>query len=261
VVRRAISLCAAGFERPEIPDAVLELMREAVPYDFACWGLLDPVTHLPTSISGTTRTAAGDRVWEYELTVPDVITLGELLRSDPSVGILSVATGGDPTLSPRYRGVLGPHLEVTDELRAALAVDGVGWGWLSLMRRDGTAFTERDGARIARLVPHLAAALRAAALTVVVDGPDLATAGVAIVDAGGGVDSATPAGRELLELLPTRDGAATPCSLRALALTVRIRRSAEPVHLRVPGRDGGWVYLEAAPLDRKSTRLNSSHSH
>jgi DNA-binding CsgD family transcriptional regulator len=128
------------------------------------------------------------------------------------------------------------------------------------MRRDGTPFAERDGARIAAVVPHLGAALRAAALratglAAAGDGTTPAAAGVLIVDVDGNLLSATSTGRDLLDLLPIRDGAATPGVLRAVALTLRDRQPLEPARLRVPGRDGGWIYLEAAPLSGAGDRI------
>jgi DNA-binding CsgD family transcriptional regulator len=259
-VRQAQALCAAGFTGPDLPTALISLIGEAVPFDLACWGLLDPLTRLPTT-NFSTAPAGHEmaRIWEHELTVPDVITLRALLDSTVPVGALSVATGGDVARSPRYRAFLGPRYGVTDELRAALVANGVGWGWLSLMRRDGVPFSLSDLSRIRALVPHVAAALRSAvfanAFTTSISDPAAAAPGVVILDANDRLDSVTPAGQQLIELLPSPPGLPTPGILHGLALLARAPSGAETVHARVPGRDGRWLYLEAAPLSGPGDRV------
>jgi DNA-binding CsgD family transcriptional regulator len=260
-VRQAQTLCAAGFAGPDLPAALISLIGEAVPFDLACWGLLDPLTRLPTTNFSTAPTGHETaRIWEYELTVPDVITLRSLLDSAVPVGALSVATGGEVARSPRYRAFLGPWLDVTDELRAALVVNGIGWGWLSLMRRDGVPFSPSDLSRIRALVPHVAAALRSAVFanafsTSVPENPVAPAPGVVILDADDRLDSVTPAGQQLIELLPSPPGLPIPEILRGLALLARAPSAGETVHARVPGRDGRWLYLEAAPLSGPGDRV------
>lgn len=260
-MREAQALCAAGFGAPDLPAALISLIGEAVPFDLACWGLLDPLTRLPTT-NFSTAPAGHElaRIWEYELTVPDVITLRALLDSTVPVGALVAATGGEVARSARYRAFLGPLLGVTDELRAALVVDGVGWGWLSLMRRDGVPYGPRDLSRIRALVPHVAGALRAAAFAhqfsaAISDDPAAAAPGVVILDADDRLDSVTPVGLQLIELLPGPDGLPAPGILHGLALLARARAGTETVHARVPGRDGRWLYLEAAPLSGPGDRV------
>jgi hypothetical protein len=80
------------------------------------------------------------------------------------VAWLDDATGNDRFASPRYRDIMRP-LGLGDELRAALVVDERCWGYLCLHRADGRlGFTREEAATVARLGPHLAAALRQALL-------------------------------------------------------------------------------------------------
>lgn len=252
-IRRAQAVCRRGFESPDLPPELVALIGAAVPFDIACWGLLDPVTALPTT---NFSTMAGfdqiDRVWEYELTVPDVMTLTELLGRRPAVGVLSEATAGDLRASPRYRHILGPALGVTDELRAALVVDGVGWGYLALLRATGARFGAAEAAGIARLAPLMAAALRDAALARSIrDDAQPPAVGIAIVDADGRLESATATGRELLDLIPSPPGLPLPGVVAALAMRAHRglpRRGGAATRALVPARDGSWLHLEAEPL-------------
>ena len=162
-VRRVVARCRQGLEGPDLPVDLQQLLARLVPFDMACWGLLDPGTLWPVTNAGTSAAtgAAAMRAWRYELTVPDVLKVTELAAGRPT-GVLSLATGGEPDRSPRYRGVLAP-VGVTDELRVVLAVGGIGWGWMALFRLGGV-FTPLDAARIAALQPHLARAWRSAVL-------------------------------------------------------------------------------------------------
>lgn len=254
-VEEVIAFCARRLRQAELTPDLRRRLARVVPFEMACWGLLDPATSWPvTNASTGPDPAAALRAWEYELTVPDVNQLTDLARGPRHVGVLSRATDDHPERSSRYRMVLGP-MGVTDELRAVLSVDGVGWGWLALFRFSAP-FTARDTERMTELVPHLARAWRAALLSSHT-GPASAdtTPAIVILDATNAVTSMTPGGRELLGRLPP--GRADPHAdvLGALALSVRATArdpTGGPDSLRtrtmVPGADGSWLLLEAAPL-------------
>jgi DNA-binding CsgD family transcriptional regulator len=250
--------CARGLDRAELTPALLQALGSVVPFEMACWGLLDPATLWPvTNCSTSSDSAAALRAWEYELTVPDVTKLDRLARAAHHVGVLSAATGGQLDRSARYRMVLGP-LGVSDELRAVLAVDGISWGWLALFRFSAGTFTAAEAASVEQLVPHLARAWRAALLaatsrTIPLD----AAPAVVLVDEAGRVDALTAAAQDLLDQLPPGRTGRTPDVLGALAVSTQAAAAREPpgpdpdqamTRTILPGADGSWVLLEAAAL-------------
>lgn len=264
-LRRVISYCAEVLERAELTPELRRLLARVVPFEMACWGLLDPGTLWPvTNESTSTQADAALRAWQYELTVDDVNQIAELARGPAHVGVLSVATDQHPDRSARFRMVLGP-IGVCDELRAVLSLDGVCWGWLALFRFSTGAFTVREAEQVAVLVPHLARAWRAALLSAHggLVTPDTAPA-VLILDKADAVESMTPAGQELLDQLPRGRAGPTADVLSALALSVRVAAdrpgdSAAHGALRsrtmLPGSDGSWLLLEAAPLIGQDSRV------
>jgi hypothetical protein len=66
-------------------------------------------------------------LWEYEVTVPDLLKLTDLMRSSQRAGALSAVSDGEPSRSARYRAILS-KLAITDELRTALTTQGTAWG-------------------------------------------------------------------------------------------------------------------------------------
>jgi DNA-binding CsgD family transcriptional regulator len=248
--------CARALDRAELSPGLLQALRSAVPFGMACWGLLDPATLWPlTNWSTSPESAAALRAWEYELTVPDVTKLADLARSARHVGVLSAVTGGDPNRSAHDREILAP-LGVSDELRAVLIVDGASWGWMALFRFAGDTFTAAEAGSVERLVPHLALAWREA-LLVASAGPSPASTVPAVVLVGesGRVVSLTPGAQDLLDQLPPGRGGPSPDVLAALAVSARATL-ADPApgpdppvtRTMVPGADGSWVLLNAAPL-------------
>ena len=108
-MRRAVARCRRGLDGTDLPVDLQRLLARIAPFDMTCWGLLDPGTLWPVTNTGTSAAtgAAAVRAWRHELTVPDVLKVTDLAASRPT-GVLSIATGGEPDRSPRYRGVLGP---------------------------------------------------------------------------------------------------------------------------------------------------------
>jgi DNA-binding CsgD family transcriptional regulator len=245
-------------DQAELTPGLLQALGSVVPFEMACWGLLDPATLWPvTNCSTSSDSAAALRAWEYELTIPDFTKIAELARAARHVGILSAATNGHLDRSARYRMVLAP-LGVSDELRAVLTVDGISWGWLALLRFSADTFTTAEAASVEQLVPHLARAWRAALLaassgTIPLD----TTPAVVVVDEAGRVDTLTAAAQDLLDQLPRGRTGAAPDVLGALAISARAAAAREPpapgpdrtmTRTMLPGADGSWVLLEAASL-------------
>lgn len=255
--------CTRALDRAELTPGLLQALRSAVPFEMACWGLLDPATLWPlTNCSTSSESGAALRAWEYELTVPDVAKLADLARSTRHVGVLSAVTGGHPDRSTRYREVLAP-LGVSDELRAVLTVDGASWGWLALFRFAGCTFTAAEASTVERLVPHLGRAWRDALLVASAgQSPASTTPAVVIVGESGQVEALTPGAQELLGQLPPGRSGPSPDVLAALAVSVRTTAAHQPpgqgigvTRTMVPGADGRWVLLEAAPLSGADRRV------
>jgi DNA-binding CsgD family transcriptional regulator len=251
-VRRAVARCRQGLDGPDLPVDLQHLLAGIVPFDMACWGLLDPGTLWPVTNTGTSPAtgAAAARAWQYELTVPDVLKVTDLAAGRPT-GVLSVATGGEPDRSPRYRGVLAP-IGVTDELRVLLSTGGVGWGWMALFRLSGV-FTPLEAARIAALQPHLARAWRNAVLrTAVGRTADTTPPAVLVLDRDDRIESLTPGGQTLLQRLPAGRAGPIPDVLRVLASRARADNQeedrADDVRAMLPDAGGRWLLLDAAPL-------------
>jgi DNA-binding CsgD family transcriptional regulator len=255
-IRRIAGRCRRGFPGPALPVDLVDLLRQVTDFDIACWGLLDPSTLWPTTSASTVSADdVANRAWEYELTVPDVLKLTDLARGSAPVGSLWSATGGEPDRSPRYRAVLGP-LSATDELRAALTINGVGWGWLALFRCTGIPFTVEDHAKVTAVVPHLARAMRSAALTAggSTPGPPIPPA-ILILDRRDDLESITHNGQALLDELPYGRESALSGVIHSLAVTARgpSRPDAPGDEPRVPrallpAQSGGWLLLTAEQL-------------
>ncbi len=263
VFERVAAACRRGFADPGLPARLRTDLARIVPYDFACWGLLDPTTLWPVTNSSTlTDSTAALRAWDQELLAADVLKINQLARTRSGAGALGLATNGEPTRSPRYRSVLEP-IGVRDELRVVLSVDNVHWGWLALFRRTPDSFTHGEVATMSGLAPHLARAWRGALLSAVT-GIDTAEQPPAVVVLGADdhVVSVTPAGGELLDALPLGRGAPLADVLHVLALATRVggrdlhvgNRAANTItgpgstRITVPRSDGSWVVLEAARL-------------
>ena len=260
-VRRVVARCRRGFPDADLDEDLRGELARVVPFDFACWGLLDPGTLWPVTSRGTRPSGvAAIRAWEYELAVPDVNKIAELATTPGHVGVLSLATGGEPERSARYRGVLGP-LGVSDELRLVLSLGGIGWGWLALFRAGTARFSAVEARRIAGIGPHLAHAWRKVLLSIGSGAdPDGRPPAVVVLDAEDRIESMTPGSQDLLARLP--EGRTTPIAdvLHALALAARqglavpLSGISEGEEMRgaaramMPRGDGSWLRLHAAPL-------------
>lgn len=147
---------------PDCRWQLLELIREAVPYDAACCTAVDPHTLL--SVGATTdeeiETLHGELFVQEYGEQADVNRYACLAQASAPAAGLAGATGGRPELSARYRQILRPA-GYGDELRCALMLHGACWGFLTLFRRrNKPPFGEQELAAAAALAPAMAAVLR-----------------------------------------------------------------------------------------------------
>src|SRR5690348_11051277 len=118
-----VRLCHSGLDSRALRMALLERLRGVVPFDYVYFSTTDPATQLSTSSVLTDEPPDWMmRVFvENEFLRDDFNKFSDMIRARQTAGILSEATGGDLSLSPRYRDMLSP-IGMGDELRAIFAV-------------------------------------------------------------------------------------------------------------------------------------------
>jgi DNA-binding CsgD family transcriptional regulator len=248
--------CAGPAEVSVFSDGLLTRLGAAIAFDGAFLAAVDPATLLYTRASrwGMPPEASGAFL-AAEFGVDDVNQLRQLVRQPSPVGWLDQATGGDRTAARRYREAMEPY-GLGDELRVALLADGTCWGLLCLHRAQARAgFDAADAARLARMAPHIAGALRRALVTERAtaeptgDGP-----GVALLNPDGSVRSSTPAAARWLAELADLDQA-RPRDLPTVVESVVERLSSAGgdalgvARARVLAPSGQWLTVHASRLD------------
>jgi DNA-binding CsgD family transcriptional regulator len=145
--------------RHELRPRLLRLLS----FDAYCVNTCDLVSGLVTSSVGDGLCSDDARLlFELEARGGDFNSLRELALATDSVRGLSLSTGGDPQRSQRMREIFIP-LGFADELRAALCVDRVCYGYLHLFRRpERGSFDAQDLAQVRGIAPSIAYGLRAA---------------------------------------------------------------------------------------------------
>ncbi|GHF11504.1 helix-turn-helix transcriptional regulator [Amycolatopsis deserti] len=239
-----IRLSHSGLDTTGVRREVLRALRRVVPSDATFFATADPDTLLFTGAwPDPPLDTAAPLFLDNEFGGGDVNTFAGLVTSGRPVATLDGATGRDRWASERYREIMRP-LGLGDEMRAALVAGGRCWGYLCLHREDGLlGFTATEKTTLARLAPHLAHAIRTAAL---VDSPAAAShrPGVVLLTDDLRLVSLTPDAEQLLALLPP--GAPLPLPVYAVAAALR-SGSALP-SARVRGADGSWLTLHASRL-------------
>lgn len=227
------------------------LIRMAVGFDVGAISTVDPATLLWTScyVSGIEAEGAHERervLFDNEFRGGDLNGYVELANADRPAGRLLDATGGDLTVSRRYR-VLLAGFGIVDELRVVLRTGEQCWGTLTLYRTGSNPpFDAHDEAVLVAAAPAMAelfrlAFLRAAlALTPSVEQPP----GLVLVSPTGEVQVTSDAARAWLEAIDDRGR--IPSALRSVAAAAAsgdgLARAA------VPTPSGRWVVLHGSPL-------------
>jgi DNA-binding CsgD family transcriptional regulator len=198
---------------------------------------------------------------EIEYVVGDVNPFDELLRQPAPVGVLLDATGGEPTRSLRYTDVMVPS-GIEHELRVVFRHQQRPWGALVLLRSpDEPGFTAREREAVGSLGPTLALALKGLLLRGFVGSGGVPEhAGLLLIGADGGVESATAEATHWLEDLRDHDGE-VPLTVRALVASAG-DRDGGAVRARARGRSGAWLTLTAWRLgDRIAVSMESAAPH
>jgi DNA-binding CsgD family transcriptional regulator len=234
-----------------------EAIAGAVPYYQApCWYTLDPASLLITSHFNQDLPEIPGEWLAQEYYQDDVNNLADVARSQRGISTLHEATGGDPTVSPRWHANIA--LGGDQELIAALRTQtGDVWGALGLYRAPGQPlFDTEELAFIQAVAPSLAEGARRALLAgeaVDPEGPE--APGLIVLSGNWEVESATPGMERWLAELPDGDWDVGKLPSAVLAVAGRALRTAEhpdqPGEVavsRVLSRSGTWVVLHGASL-------------
>jgi DNA-binding CsgD family transcriptional regulator len=166
---------------------------------------------------------------------------------------LDEETGGDLARSPRWDEVLRP-VGIGD-IAAVACRDASGcWGWIEAYRdASERPFSEDDLDLLAAAGAAMASALRRSIVDVRRDGPDRSEPpGVLVLDRDLRPISRTKAASRWIAALPLADLFAIWAMLPAViypAATLARSGDLAHAHATLPGVNGRWIRIEAAPLD------------
>ncbi len=249
-----VRLSHRGLKWVAFVRSAAEALQRAVPFDGACWHIVDPASLLITS-HYTNLSGEGFRfICRNEYLQDDFLKFASLARSSLPAGILSQATGGVPEKSARYREIYRPR-GWGAEMRASFDAADVSWGSVMLLRQAGLPdFTAAEAGFLASLSRHLAHGLRLALLKQEARGPEQASeSGWVVLDRENELEAASKGVERLLGELAGRDHLG-PDPLPAAVLTVAAltRRTGgearSPARLRLRAPSGRWLVLHGSLL-------------
>jgi DNA-binding CsgD family transcriptional regulator len=263
--REITALSHSGLDWSTLSLRAGTVLRSVVPFERACWHSMDPMTQL---LTGAVKENLADdpRNIRYEFSVEDVNKFSFLARSASPVGVLSEATHGHLTQSPRYRDLLLPT-GIGWEMRAAFVAGGAPWGVCGIYRNpDQPDFEPREAAFVADISRILAEGFRRSALLAggtvdeTPDGP-----GLVILDDRDRTVSVTPvASRWLAELVeiggPRGDRLPAPVygvAARARGTSSEATEGRLQARARAFTRNGRWLLLYGAQLDGAAEGLTA----
>jgi DNA-binding CsgD family transcriptional regulator len=249
--------CHSGLDVAALQKQLLVSIRRLLSVDAAFFATADPDTLLFTSAYADEPLAAATPLFlTNEFGVDDVNKFASLAVSSSPVATLDAATRGDRGASVRARDIMQP-LGLGDELRAALCVGSVCWGYLCLHREDHPrGFSSSESAAIARLAPHIAHALRQATLLHEPSATGGTTApGVVLLDEHLTVVATTAEAEYLLSIMTRGKPARYPLPMIVYTVAAALRTmqlEATPSHVlpsaRVQAANGQWLNVHASRL-------------
>jgi DNA-binding CsgD family transcriptional regulator len=253
-------LCYAGLDAPTLHRRALDCLARAVPFDGSCAHDADPVSglgmrmHLDPPNDRSLRYFLEHVYFEDELN-----DFNSMIRTGRPVALLSEETGGRLERSLRYREALAPRGFHFD-MRAVFASGQEHWGGVSIFRERGRHdFSDHEAALLARLSPHLAAGLRAAALLAeALPGSNIDGPGVLVLDRRGRVIQYTPSAerwlREMGDVRPDWQGGPDVPAVIWLVVGA-LRHALKPTtdrelistpRITTQTRTGRWLHLQAS---------------
>jgi DNA-binding CsgD family transcriptional regulator len=260
---RIATLTRHGLDLVTLWQESTEALADAVPYYQApCWYTLDPASMLVTSHFNEGMPQLPPEWLAEEYYGDDVNKLADIARSGPGISTLHEATGGDPTISPRWHQNM--ELGGDQELIACLRTrSGEVWGALGLYREPGQPmFDDEDRDFLRAVTPVLAEGARRSLLLGEATDPEGADGpGLVVVTSHWEIESATPGVERWLSELPDGDWAAGRLPSSVLAVAGRALRTAtypdeagEVAVSRVLSRSGRWVVLHGTSLVSSTSR-------
>jgi DNA-binding CsgD family transcriptional regulator len=262
---RIAELCAAGLPAQQLIEGVAERIRDAIPMDGMFLAATDPETMLalgPGVVHEMPDTVC-EPFWAFEFEVPDYNKFTDLAQGSRQVADLHAATGGRPERSARYRE-MRTLMDADAELRATFNAGGRAWGLLHAHRAGGTdGFSVDEVAFLERVAPGIGRALRVALVSQPADGLQGRGPGMAVIDAGNRVLSATPEAVawfdeiDSIKRLPgSRMGVDLPSEVLNTAQVARANGGA--TRTRVRTKSGAWLLIHASCLRAPDGTLGST---
>jgi DNA-binding CsgD family transcriptional regulator len=255
--RDVVRHCYSGFDVTALQTHVLASLRRLLSVDAAFFATADPETLLFTGAYAEEPLAAETPSFlANEFGADDVNKFATLATSTSHVATLDAATHGDRGASLRARDIMQP-LGLGDELRAALTVGSLCWGYLCLHRENHPrGFGPSETAAIARLGPHIAHGLRQAMLLHQPIAPGgTAPPGVVLLDDQLTVVAVTAEAEHLLSLMPRGKPAKYPLPVTVYTVAAALgstQGEAPAPHVlpsaRVRAADGQWLNVHASRL-------------
>lgn len=248
--REVAALATSGLDIADLYASAMEVVRQTVPFEQACWAGVDPESLGMTSVTNWRPWPVTDehaaRFAESEYTGREPNTFAELLRRPQPVARISDAPHRDVVRSIRINDLLLP-LGLDHELRAAFRVDDACWGVGSLFREAGHDFTDREVEFLGAVAATLAAATRIAVRAAHQARP--AAVGPVIVLAGprGELRAATPAATSWLAEVEDAAPGRFSMTLYAAVAQARVAPSGT-ARARMRDAGGTWVVLQASRL-------------
>lgn len=254
---RLDGLAAAGLDVAQFSLGAAEILHQAMPFTAACLAPADPATELVTTTvkwGGLTDDQDDEwAFWEYEADEP--YDFRAVVHRPGGVTSSFTETGGRPKDSRRMVEFFERNYGFTDELRAALRVDGTTWGFVALFRDgSGSAFTPAEQAFVSEVAPIFARGFRTALVTGATNGIDTgAGPAVIVIDTAGEVVQASVGAAEWVTELGGGPLGRSPLPLGLRNLVGSARTYAAGRHRQIPRmrlrtRTGGWVVAHASPL-------------
>jgi DNA-binding CsgD family transcriptional regulator len=259
--RRIDALAAEQLPAQRLIERVAGELRSAMPIDAMVLAATDPDTLLGigAGIVHDMPEAVCAPFWEYEFEVPDFNKFTDLARASRQVADLHAATGGRPERSARWRE-FRTIMDAGAELRATFNAGGRGWGLLHL-NRAGTArgFSDEEVAFVATIAPVVGRALRQSLISHPASSAAARGPGMAIVDAGNRLVSATPEALAWFDDLESIHrvpdpvfGHEVPSEVTVAAQDARARAAlglpGAATRTRARTRSGVWLLIHASCL-------------
>jgi DNA-binding CsgD family transcriptional regulator len=191
----------------------------------------------------------------------DVAKHDELARAEWPLRLLSQATGGELTRSPRYRGLVQPA-GIEHELRGAVRTGGATWGFLHLFRRsDRRDFSADEVAVVERFLRTIAPVLRDALVGErVAPAPAPGPPALILLDERNRLVEGTVGGHGWAAALTDAEleAEAVPEVFVTLAIWARSLASQgleAAARARIPGDGGAWYAASAMCTDRNRVAI------